>query len=140
MDISSIIVREKERNNMTPKKVLLVIVGCISLVIGGIGVVMPFLPSFPFLLLTAICFGSSSERLNAWFKSTPMYRVHLQAYLNGGGMTMKAKISVMVTITLLMGFGFYMMGAVPVGRAILAVVWLAHMLYFIFRVKTIKAQ
>ena len=53
-------------------------------------------------------------------------------------MTKATKIRIMVIITLLMGFGFYMMHAVLVGRIVLAIVWLGHMLYFAFRVKTIE--
>ena len=59
---------------MTIKKIFLVVVGCISLGIGAVGAVLPFLPTFPFLMLTAICFTASSERLNNWFKSTSYIR------------------------------------------------------------------
>ena len=36
------------------------------------------------------------------------------------------------TVTLLLGFGFWMMDAVPVGRAVAALVWLGHV-YVLFR-------
>ena len=54
-------------------------------------------------------------------------------------MTRKTKIKIMVTVTLLMSVGFLMMDQVPVGRAVLACVWVFHILYFMLRVKTIKA-
>ena len=41
-------------------------------------------------------------------------------------------------VTAVMGFGFIMMSKVPVARIILASVWVGHVLYFIFGVKTIK--
>ena len=112
---------------MTIKKIFLVVVGCISLGIGAVGAVLPFLPTFPFLMLTAICFTASSERLN-----------NLESYVEKRGMTKATKIKIMLIVTILMGFGFYMMHAVPVGRVVLAIVWLGHMLYFGFRVKTIQ--
>ena len=49
------------------------------------------------------------------------------------------KISIICTVTLLMGFGFFMMARKGIWGPciILAVVWLAHVLYFTLRVKTI---
>lgn len=123
---------------MTIKKIFLVVVGCISLGIGAVGAVLPFLPTFPFLMLTAIFFTASSERLNNWFKSTKLYKNNLESYVEKRGMTKATKIKIMLIVTILMGFGFYMMHAVPVGRVVLAIVWLGHMLYFGFRVKTIQ--
>lgn len=123
---------------MTIKKIFLVVVGCISLGIGAIGAVLPFLPTFPFLMLTAICFTASSERLNNWFKSTKLYKNNLESYVEKRGMTKVTKIKIMLIVTILMGFGFYMMHAVSIGRVVLAIVWLGHMLYFGFRVKTIQ--
>lgn len=54
-------------------------------------------------------------------------------------MTRKTKIKIMVTVTLLMSVGFVMMDQVPVGRVILACVWIFHILYFMLGVKTLKA-
>ncbi len=40
----------------------------------------------------------------------------------------------------LMSIGFIMMHAVPVGRIVLGIVWLFHILYFIFGIKTLKIE
>ena len=60
--------------------------------------------------------------------------------MKGQGMTWKTKIRIMVMVTLLMSIGFLMMGRVPVGRIILAGVWLFHILYFVFGVKTVRQK
>ena len=54
-------------------------------------------------------------------------------------MLRSTKISIICTVTLLMGFGFFMMArkGLWIPCAILAAVWLAHILYFTLRVKTI---
>ena len=43
---------------------------------------------------------------------------------------------IMITVTLLMSIGFFMMNAVPVGQIVLACVWLFHIVYFAVIVKT----
>ena len=125
---------------MKLKKMLLVIIGCIGVGLGALGVVLPILPTVPFLLLAAFCFARSSERLNNWFIGTKLYKNNLESYVKGEGMTRKTKIKIMVTVTVLMTVGFIMMDQVLVGRIVLACVWVFHILYFVFGVKTIKKE
>ena len=125
---------------MKLKKILLVIIGCIGVGLGALGVVLPILPTVPFLLLAAFCFARSSERLNNWFIGTKLYKNNLESYVKGEGMTRKTKIKIMVTVTVLMTIGFIMMDQVLVGRIVLACVWVFHILYFVFGVKTIKKE
>lgn len=46
---------------MNIRKMIYLIVGCISLALGALGAIMPLLPAFPFLLLATCCFAKSSE-------------------------------------------------------------------------------
>ena len=121
---------------MRVKRALFVVLGCVGLVLGAVGAVLPLIPAFPFLLLAAFCFARSSERLHAWFCGTKLYRDNLESYVAGRGMTRAAKVRIMVTVTLLMSVGFVMMHAVPVGRVVLACVWVFHIAYFCLGVKT----
>ena len=122
------------------KKILLIILGCIGLGLGAVGAVVPMLPAFPFLMLAAVCFAKSSEKLDRWFKSTKLYKNNLETYVKGQGMTKKTKIKVMITVTVLMSIGFVMMfsKAIYVPCIILGCVWLFHIIYFAFGVKTYK--
>lgn len=124
---------------MNIKKMIYIVIGCISMGLGAIGVVLPILPTVPFLLLAAFCFGRSSEKLNNWFTQTKLYKNNLESYVKGEGMTMKTKLRIMVTVTVLMTIGFVMMKAVTIGRIVLACVWVFHVIYFVFGVKTIRA-
>lgn len=124
---------------MSIKKLLYIILGCISVGLGAVGAVLPLLPSFPFLLLAAFCFARSSEKLHKWFIGTKLYKENLESYVQGKGMTMKTKVRIMVTVTILMSIGFIMMNAVPIGRIVLGCVWAFHVVYFVFCVKTIPA-
>ena len=125
---------------MKIKRILYVILGCVSLGLGALGAVLPLLPAFPFLLLAAFSFAKSSQRLHKWFTGTKLYQNNLESYIKGKGMTRKTKVRIMITVTLLMSVGFIMMGQVPVGRIVLACIWIFHILYFIFGVKTISAS
>ena len=121
------------------KKIMYIVLGCVGLALGAVGAVLPMLPAFPFLMLTTFCFAKSSERLDRWFKSTKLYKDNLEDFVAGRGMTMKAKIRIMVTVTLLMSIGFVMMGmkGIVTGCIVLSCVWVFHILYFIFGIKTI---
>ena len=117
------------------KKILYILIGCISFGLGIIGVILPILPTVPFVLLAAFCFARSSERLDGWFKSTKLYRENNIK----SGMTKQAKVRIMCSVSLLMSIGFIMMGlrGIVVGNVILLVVWIFHMVYFTFGVKTV---
>lgn len=124
---------------MKVKKALYVVLGCIGVGLGAVGAVVPLLPAFPFLLLAAFCFAKSSERLHAWFVNTKLYKQNLESYVQGRGMTWATKIRVMVTVTLVMsvGFALMMLKSLYIPCAILGGVWVFHLLYFIFGVKTL---
>lgn len=127
---------------MNLKKILWVILGCIGVGLGAVGAVLPLLPAFPFLLLAAFSFAKSSEKLHTWFINTRLYKKNLESYVQGRGMTWATKRRVMITVTLLMGFGFTMMllKGLYIPCAILAFVWLFHIVYFVFGVKTMKEE
>ncbi len=125
---------------MRIRKIGYIILGCVGVGLGAVGAVLPLMPAFPFLLLAAFCFARSSERLDRWFKGTKLYKENLESFVQGKGMTKKTKVRIMVTVTLLMSIGFVMMHAVPVGRVVLGGVWVFHILYFCFGVRTIPAD
>lgn len=108
----------------------------LSFALGMAGVVLPILPTTPFILVAAFCFARSSDRLNSWFKGTKVYKMVLEGYMTKRSMTLRAKLTILVPVTVLLAVGFAMMSAVPVGRAIVAIVWVGHIVYFGFVVKT----
>lgn len=122
---------------MKIKRILWLILGFIGLGLGALGAVVPVLPSFPFLMLALFSFGKSSGRLHKWFIGTKLYKNNLESFVKGQGMTWRTKIKIMITVTLLMGFGFLMMirADLYIPCAILSCVWVFHILYFVFGVK-----
>ncbi len=127
---------------MKIKQILFIVLGCLCLALGTVGVFLPVLPTTPFYLLTVFFFANSSQRLHDWFVGTKLYKKHLESFVQKKGMLTKTKISIILSVTLLMGFGFFMMArkGVWIPCVLLAVVWAAHLIYFLFGVKTIHPQ
>ena len=125
---------------MSIKRITFVVLGCVSLALAVIGVVLPILPTVPFLALAAFCFAKSSDRLNNWLINTKFYQNNLADFKAGKGMTVKTKVRILATVTLVMAVGLIamLMKGVIVGSIILSVVWLGHIYCFGFKVKTLE--
>lgn len=122
---------------MKTKKLLYLALGWVCLGLGTLGVVLPLLPTVPFYLATVFCFSKGSQRLHDWFMTTRLYQNFVVPFREKGGMSLHNKLTAMITVTLLLGFGFWMMDAAPVGRAVAALVWLGHVYVLFQRIPTL---
>lgn len=52
---------------------LWITLGLFFLLLGGIGVVLPLLPTTPFVLLAAACFAKSSPRMHGWLLQSELF-------------------------------------------------------------------
>ncbi|HIZ66158.1 MAG TPA: YbaN family protein [Candidatus Blautia pullicola] len=127
-----------KKNN--PFRILWIALGFLCLGLGSIGILLPILPTVPFYLATVFCFAKSSKRLHDWFIGTGLYKRHLESFVQKKSMSMRSKLSIVGTVTVIMAAGFFMMSNVPAGRICLAVVWVCHLYYFFFRVKTLRPE
>lgn len=75
---------------------LLLALGLLSLILGGLGVFLPVLPTTPFLLLSSFCFLRSSSRLYDWLMGHRIFGPYLYCYLTYKGVPRKTKISALV--------------------------------------------
>ncbi len=125
---------------MSIKRIAFIVLGCLSLVLSVLGVLLPILPTVPFLALAAFCFAKSSDQLNNWLITTKFYQNNLADFKAGKGMTVKTKVRILVTVTLIIAIGFIamLMKGIIVGSIVLVIVWLGHIYYFGFKVKTIE--
>lgn len=54
-------------------RIFLMVVGGVSLLLGVLGIFLPLLPTTPFVLLTAICWGKSSEKFHNWLANHKLF-------------------------------------------------------------------
>ena len=81
-------------------KWLLMSLGILAMVAGLIGVVVPLLPTTPFLLLAAACFVRSSDTMYGWLISNRLFGGFIRTYREQRGVSARAKI---VALALLWG-------------------------------------
>ncbi len=72
-------------------KALWIVAGAIALLLGAAGVVLPLLPTVPFLLLAAFCFSRSSDKLHNWLITHPTFGPPIQQWHDNGAIGLKAK-------------------------------------------------
>jgi uncharacterized membrane protein YbaN (DUF454 family) len=77
-------------SSMTLRLVLLIL-GSVSLALGVLGIFLPVLPTTPFLLLTAACYVRSSTRFYQYLLTHPVLSRYILAYLDGKGLPRQAK-------------------------------------------------
>ena len=125
---------------MSLRKAIYIILGCIGLILGAVGVIVPMLPAFPFLLLAEFSFARGSERLHSWFISTRLYKNNLETYVRGQGMTRRTKHRIIASVTVLILISMSILAICELYWvwSILIAVWAFHILYFVFGVKTLE--
>lgn len=120
-------------------KVVYIFLGCFFLVLGLIGVVLPGLPTVPFLLLTMVCFSKGSDRLHQWFLSTNIYHQHLKPFQEKKGLKKSTKIAILTFSTTMLTLGFYF---TPVlwAKGVIVMILLIKYYVFLFRIKTLEEE
>ncbi|MCC8088756.1 MAG: YbaN family protein [Rikenellaceae bacterium] len=82
---------------------LLKAAGLTSLTLGLLGIVLPLLPTTPFLLLSAYCFSKSSYKLHRWLLTNKIFGEYLRNYKANRGIPRRVKIYIlsMLWVTIL---------------------------------------
>jgi uncharacterized membrane protein YbaN (DUF454 family) len=73
-------------------RILLMVVGSVSLFLGAVGVFLPIIPTTPFLLLAAACYLRSSERMHKWLLNNRWFGEYIKNYQAGRGIPRKTKL------------------------------------------------
>jgi uncharacterized membrane protein YbaN (DUF454 family) len=118
-------------------KVIWIIIGLLSMGVGMIGVILPVLPTTPFLLLSSFCFAKGSDRFHKWFIGTKLYKKHLDSFVKNKSMTLKTKLTILLPASAMLILAFLAMSNIY-GRCFIVFLILFKYIYFFTRIKTIK--
>lgn len=113
------------------KKILYVFAGTFFLAIGAIGVVIPVLPTTPFLLLAAACYIRGSDRLYHWMINNSIFGKFIRNYKEGRGITLRNKALTMVFLWITISYSALFIVNRPLIKGLLffiAIVVSAHIL------------
>jgi uncharacterized protein len=78
-------------------RLALITAGTICVVIGAVALVIPVVPTTPFLLVAAACYAKSSDRFYAWLIHHPVFGSFIRNYREKGGITRRQKTIALAT-------------------------------------------
>lgn len=122
----------------SPIKLLWLMIGIVSMVLGAIGVVLPVLPTTPFLLLASFCFAKGSDRFHKWFIGTKLYKKHLESFVTSRSMTLKTKLCIFLPASAMLILAMFAMSNIY-GRVFIVFLIIFKYIYFFTRIETVKA-
>lgn len=105
--------------------------GWLCFALGAVGVVIPLLPTTPFILLTAFCFSRSSERWHRWLLSNKTFGPMIRDWQASGSIRTRVKVIATTSIVLMLiypiGFGpvnlYFKIGIVTTVGCVLIFIW-----------------
>ena len=119
-------------------RILWVVLGSFFVVIGGIGVVVPGLPTTLFLILAAACYIRSSQRLYDWLINNKTFGPYLRDYREGKGIPKRAKVLAVSMIIIFVSYAVFF-GIESLNLKIAAgILGIAGLLYVLFKVPVSK--
>lgn len=121
------------------KKYFYITLGFLALGIGLIGVILPILPTTPFLLVTSFCFARGSERFHTWFTNSNIYKKHLESFVKERVMTLKQKVVLLSFVNFMLAFPLILVDVLPM-RITIIVLIIIKLYYFTFKVRTISPE
>lgn len=100
---------------------------------------LPLLPTTPFLLLAAICYGRSSERFYHWLTTNRFFGDYIRNYREGRGIPLKQKIFTLALMWATIGYTIWFIIPLWWVKLLLAMC-AAGVTIHLVRVKNFKAE
>lgn len=119
------------------KKYMCIGLGLLCFGLGAVGVLLPLLPTTPFLLAAAFFFARGSEKFNTWFLGTELYKNHLESFVSTRAMTFKTKASILAFASAMLLLAFVFTNS-SLARVLIAGMFIFKYYYFTFQITTLK--
>lgn len=116
---------------MSYKKIGYLTLGWLSLALGVIGIVLPLLPTTPFVLLSAFCFSRSSKRFHLWLLNHKVFGSLIRDWERDGVISLKAKILATVSMLSMVTLSLTLM-SIPLIGTVTILVSISAVLVFIW--------
>ncbi len=116
-------------------KPLLVTLGMLFVALGGIGLVLPVMPTTPFLLLAAACFARSSPRFHARLLDNRLFGPIIKSWQEDRSIPAKAKVTAILSIIVVGGTSVLLFVEQAMLRLLIAAILLLN-IAFIASLKT----
>ena len=105
-------------------RIFYLVLGCISVVLGTIGIFVPGLPTTPFVLLASWCFYRSSSRLQAWLLQSFLGK-YIREYRDKGGLSMRKRVYIILLMATMVAIStIFFISSMPIR----IVVWSAGLI------------
>ncbi|WP_299744953.1 YbaN family protein [Rossellomorea sp. y25] len=121
------------------KKMIYILLGLLFMGIGVVGIVLPLIPTTPLLLLASFFFVRGSERFEAWFKGTSVYKKHLEGFIRHRSMTLRQKVTLLIFSDIMILIPLILSDSLIV-KVILSLIIVYKYYYFIFKIRTVAVR
>lgn len=120
------------------QRTILIIIGWLAVVLATLGVVLPLLPTTPFLLLAAWCFARSSPRFHHWLLYRSWFGGYLRHWQKYRAMPPDAKPRAMIFIVITFAVSLYLVNILWV--RLLLIMMMCALLIFMWRMPVIDEK
>lgn len=122
--------REVHESRSKFAKGFFLLAGCLCVGLGILGVLLPIVPTTPFLLLAAACYARSSERFYVWLLTNRIFGSYIRDWRDNRGLSLPVKVWVISVLAATMGISIYFVPLNPV-RILLALTGLGVSTYIL---------
>ncbi|MGE4571689.1 MAG: YbaN family protein [Candidatus Izemoplasmatales bacterium] len=117
-------------------RIVYLCLGSISLALGTIGIILPVLPTVPFMLLTTYFFSKSSNKFHQWFISTKIYHLYIEDFINNRSMTKQRKWTLLIFVDIMLFLSFILVNSMLIKGLIILIFVYKH--YYFYKYVEIK--
>jgi len=116
---------------------VLIIAGTFFVGLGILGILLPLLPTTPFLLLAAACYTRSSKRFYGWLLNHKWFGNYIKNYRERKGIPLKVKVFAISFLWVTIGYSAVFVASMPLVRAILIGIAIGVTIHII-RIRTLQ--